>query len=59
MTSHPTRADLVAPFHATVPGSRVAVLVLHGFTGSPASMRPWAEDLHRRGYSVSMPLLPD
>ena len=58
MTSHPTRADLVAPFHATVPGSRVAVLVLHGFTGSPASLRPWAEDLHRRGYSVSMPLLP-
>jgi carboxylesterase len=50
--------DLVAPFHATVPGSRVAVLVLHGFTGSPASMRPWAEDLHRRGYSVSLPLLP-
>ncbi len=58
MTSHPTRADLVAPFHATVPGSRVAVLVLHGFTGSPASLRPWADDLHRRGYSVSMPLLP-
>jgi carboxylesterase len=58
VTSHPTRADLVAPFHATVPGSRVAVLVLHGFTGSPASLRPWAEDLHRRGYSVSMPLLP-
>jgi carboxylesterase len=36
----------------------VAVLALHGFTGSPASMRPWAEDLHRRGHSVSMPLLP-
>ena len=58
MTTDPSHADLVAPFHATVPGSRVAVLVLHGFTGSPASMRPWAEDLHRRGYSVSMPLLP-
>ncbi len=36
----------------------MAVLVLHGFTGSPASMRPWAEDLQGRGYSVSMPLLP-
>lgn len=47
-----------APFHATVPGAEVGVLVLHGFTGSPASMRPWAEDLHSRGYSVSVPLLP-
>lgn len=58
MTTDPTHADLLAPFHATVPGSPAAVLVLHGFTGSPASLRPWAEDLHRRGYSVSMPLLP-
>jgi carboxylesterase len=54
----PPRDDLVAPFHDTVPGSRFAVLVLHGFTGSPASVRPWAQDLHSRGYSVSMPLLP-
>ena len=44
--------------HAPVPGSRVAVLVLHGFTGSPASVRPWAEAFAERGYSVSMPLLP-
>ncbi len=36
----------------------MAVLVLHGFTGSPASVRPWAEEFQRRGYSVSMPLLP-
>ena len=34
------------------------MLVLHGFTGSPASMRPWAEDLHARGYAVELPLLP-
>lgn len=39
-------------------GRRVGVLVLHGFTGSPASMRPWAQDLHARGYAVEMPLLP-
>lgn len=44
--------------HAPVPGSRVAVLVLHGFTGSPASVRPWAQAFADRGYSVSMPLLP-
>ena len=34
------------------------MLVLHGFTGSPASMRPWAQDLNGRGYAVEMPLLP-
>lgn len=39
-------------------GRRVGVLVQHGFTGSPASMRPWAEDLAARGYAVEMPLLP-
>jgi carboxylesterase len=41
-----------------VPGSKVGVLLVHGFTGSPASMRPWAEHLHDRGYSVSLPQLP-
>ena len=39
-------------------GRRIGVLVVHGFTGSPASMRPWAEDLAGRGYAVEMPLLP-
>ena len=39
-------------------GRRVGVLVIHGFTGSPASMRPWAEDLAGRGYAIEMPLLP-
>jgi carboxylesterase len=39
-------------------GSRVGVLLVHGFTGSPASMRPWAEYLHEQGYAVSVPLLP-
>ncbi|RYB95938.1 alpha/beta fold hydrolase [Nocardioides oleivorans] len=39
-------------------GKRVGVLVQHGFTGNPASMRPWAEDLAGRGYAVEMPLLP-
>ncbi|MEY3736348.1 MAG: hypothetical protein RLZZ251_64 [Actinomycetota bacterium] len=36
----------------------VGVLLLHGFTGSPASMRPWAEYLNQRGYTVSVPLIP-
>ncbi|GAA5137113.1 alpha/beta fold hydrolase [Alloalcanivorax gelatiniphagus] len=39
-------------------GRRIGVLVQHGFTGNPASMRPWAEDLASRGYAVEMPLLP-
>lgn len=33
-------------------------LVLHGFTGSPYSMRPLAEAFHRAGFAVEMPLLP-
>jgi carboxylesterase len=32
--------------------------VLHGLTGSPASVRPWAEHLHEAGYAVSVPRLP-
>lgn len=35
-----------------------AVLLCHGFTGSPQSLRPWAEYLAGRGYTVSLPLLP-
>ena len=40
------------------PNADVGVLVLHGFTGSPASMRPLAEDLAGRGFAVELPLLP-
>lgn len=34
------------------------VLLVHGFTGSPVSMRPWAGALHEAGFTVSLPLLP-
>jgi len=37
---------------------RIGVLLVHGFTGSPASMRPWAEFLNSHGYTVMVPLLP-
>ena len=44
------------------PGSgankEIGILLVHGFTGSPASMRPWAEYLNQRGYTVKVPLLP-
>ncbi|MGY1435148.1 alpha/beta hydrolase [Streptomyces reniochalinae] len=39
-------------------GSATGVLLCHGFTGSPQSLRPWAEDLARHGLTVSLPLLP-
>jgi carboxylesterase len=44
------------PFAAD--GGRIGVLVSHGFTGTPASMRPWAEHLAAAGFSVRLPLLP-
>ncbi|HET9421388.1 MAG TPA: alpha/beta fold hydrolase [Nocardioides sp.] len=39
-------------------GRRVGVLLSHGFTGSPASIRPWGEYLGERGYGVQVPRLP-
>ncbi|MEI2638226.1 MAG: alpha/beta fold hydrolase [Microthrixaceae bacterium] len=36
---------------------RVGVLVLHGFTGNPQSVRPLADALVAQGFSVEMPLL--
>lgn len=39
-------------------GGTTGVLLSHGFTGSPASMQPWAEYMARHGYSVRLPLLP-
>ena len=44
------------PFHHD--GSDVGVLLCHGFTGTPQSLRPWGEYLAERGYSVRIPLLP-
>jgi carboxylesterase len=39
-------------------GGDVGVLLCHGFTGSPQSLRPWAEYLAERGLTVALPLLP-
>jgi carboxylesterase len=39
-------------------GDRVGVLLVHGFTGSPASMRPWGEHLAAEGFTVRIPRLP-
>jgi carboxylesterase len=39
-------------------GGATGVLLCHGFTGSPQSLRPWAEHLAEAGLSVSLPRLP-
>jgi carboxylesterase len=39
-------------------GGATGVLLCHGFTGSPQSLRPWAGFLAEAGLSVSLPLLP-
>lgn len=39
-------------------GGRGGVLVLHGFTGNPVSMRPLAERLGAAGHAVELPRLP-
>jgi carboxylesterase len=44
------------PFYAA--GDATGVLVLHGFTGSPASVRPWGEHLADDGFTVLVPRLP-
>lgn len=39
-------------------GQRIGVLLSHGFTGQPASMKPWARALAAEGYGVIVPRLP-
>lgn len=39
-------------------GGPVGAVVIHGFTGSPFSVRPWAECLAAAGLSVRLPRLP-
>ena len=39
-------------------GSATGVLVLHGFTGNPSSVRPVAEAMVEAGFDVEMPRLP-
>ncbi len=40
------------------PEGKIGILLVHGFTGSPAAMRPWAEFFGARGYTVRVPRLP-
>jgi len=42
----------------SVEGGPLGVLVLHGFTGNPQSVRPLADAFVAAGHTVEMPLLP-
>jgi carboxylesterase len=59
MSVHDAPAGSMQDWRAVGKGAnaKVGIILVHGFTGSPISMRPWAEYLHQHGYSVSVPLL--
>ena len=61
--AEPGVSPAAAPFSAPArpeltDGRRIGVLLSHGFTGSPYSMRPWGESLAAQGYAVQVPRLP-
>jgi len=60
MSVHGAPAGYVEDWRAEGKGAnaKIGILLVHGFTGSPASMRPWGEYLNQRGYTVTVPLLP-
>jgi carboxylesterase len=59
ITEAPTTATLLADAEPYSGGSGPdGVLLCHGFTGSPRSMRPWAEHLEADGFRVVLPRLP-
>jgi carboxylesterase len=39
-------------------GGKIGILVIHGFTGSPESIRPWAQGFGDAGFTVLAPVLP-
>jgi carboxylesterase len=54
----PTAPLALPPQPDKTGGRAIGVLLVHGFTGSPASMKPWAKALADQGYAVEVPLLP-
>ena len=49
-------SDAARPFRHD--GGDVGVLLCHGFTGNPSSLRPWADRFAAEGFTVRLPLLP-
>ena len=59
MTNDGSTDPLSLPARPELTGGRsIGILLSHGFTGSPASIRPWAESLAEHGYAVEVPRLP-
>jgi carboxylesterase len=59
MTGRPERNLTDANAQAfMLSGGSHAILLVHGFTGTPGHMRPLGEALHHRGYSVQAITLP-
>lgn len=58
MTVHPLAEPFLSDGDSTSPHGRIGVLLCHGFTGSPASIKGWGEYLAAQGYAVSVPRLP-
>ena len=59
ITEAPTTATVAADAEPYFGGfGPDGVLLCHGFTGSPRSMRPWAEHLAADGFRVVLPRLP-
>ena len=54
----PTAALTLPPQPERTGGRAIGVLLVHGYTGSPASMKPWAHALAEHGYAAEVPLLP-
>lgn len=46
------------PFGAEGASAETGVLVIHGFTGTPQGVRPWAQHLATSGWTVLAPRLP-
>jgi carboxylesterase len=58
VTVDPLAEPFLSEGDAESPRGHIGVLLSHGFTGSPASMKPWGEYLATQGYAVSVPRLP-
>lgn len=59
MTIHPLASPYSIPARPELTGGRrIGVLLSHGFSGQPASIKPWGEALAAHGYAVEVPRLP-
>lgn len=60
MSVHDAPAGSMQDFRQSGHGDngKTGIIFVHGFTGSPISMRPWADFFAAKGYAVSVPLLP-